>query len=874
MSVYSTVSKLSLAGVYMLGFGLSVAVVAADDTSGARPIHDSLQFDSNSERLLELRLSSGYKIRDVILAFQFDEELYLPLFEIGEALGFALEVVETQRAISGFLWTEEDRFEINLVDCIVSLGEETQSFAFEGKKCSVGRFFEGEVYVHQETLAQWYKSEISFVSLRSQILLSSSTLSPLERNLEEGYLRDLKIAQNSQRSKSEPRSSDGRAETFSNPHFSYETSFQRIQVSGQDYQDSFGIAGATSFVVDEWRNSLLFQGTQEGISRPRYTLSKSGDRERTLAFLSFRQFEAFNIQLPPVEGVLASRSSTGVYLSNRRLGAQFFASETFLDGVTQPGWVVELYQFGILIAAVNADEQGYFAFESVNLASGDNFYKIIARGPQGQTEEFSRSFSVEDTHPGMGKVAYEASLVETDAAVRISYGVTESLFLDSTMLNELDSSNGNRSWGRFTLGTFFQGWSPSVNFVLGEGYFVEPTVRLFFKNSNIDIRYALFESFSSPEVSKINDQFIGHRGSLGSVSYFTFFGVPLTFRQNIEVASYNNTSDKYFAWTNSFFSSVYGVPMQIDYSYSKDSEEDWNLSYKLRKALDGAFWQAGIDLSPADVGLAETWTAEVNKNWSSGFSTRVAYTNQQNANQGRDHLIDVGLAKDMLGHELFWNFSSGVEEWSSQIGLRSTLFVERTKPALHFRPEADVVSATARVKVCKDINFNSACDVGEEGYAGVDISLNNRSQTVTTDEQGHVFLTDLVPNSSYELRVDTTKLFEEDYDLEKYIYSISIDPGRYYVLNIAAAPVAELDGYIECEACPEGKGVANRKIELTNQASGEVVKTYSEFDGYFLFDSLRPGRYSWRSERAGRFFQGSIELTDENRVSTLYIKLK
>lgn len=880
MDLQGVLKRIGVASMLIFVSLTTWAETVDEAQNSVQPQH---RFDSNSERLLELRLASGYKIRETILAFQFENALYLPVFEIGEALGFALEVADAQLAITGFLWSEEDRFELNLQSCELLRADGKKSHAQDLETCSLGRYFEGEIYVHRDTLEEWFRAEIEFNSLRSQILIQTLEPSPLERNLEARYMRDLVVAQNTQRSERDVAPSDADAAEWSNPQISYEAFFRTTQSSAASQANDFGLAGAGSFAVGEWRNQLLFQGANSGFSNPRYTLSKSGDAKRNIGPLNFRQLEAFDVHLPSIEGVLPSRGGKGLFISSRKKGTQFFGADTFLEGVTEANWVVELYQFGVLRDVVEADDRGYFVFKSVQLTSGENSFQIVARGPQGQSEVFRRNFSVDKSHPGSGNWVYEASLLQpsaesgnsdAEAALKLSYGLSDSIFMDASLLGFAEASDSTSVWGRFSLGAFRENLSPAINLVVGEGFFWEPTLRYVFLNNNVDLSYAHFNDFSSPVWPRIGENSIQRRWSLRSSSYFAIGEKAFTLRQEWAQKTYNLAEADESEWNAALLTSLWDTSMQLDYSLVQGVQTTWSVGYRLRKALDRAFLQAGVDLSPKDEGLADAWFAELSRNWEAGLSSRLAYSNESIAtNEGRRQSVSFGVAQNFWGHEWYMNVSLGQNSWSSQIGLRSTLFFERQNMKLHFDSSADATSATARVTVCKDLNYDSICSHDEPRYPGVAIRLNNRSDKYFTDERGQVFLSGLIPDSDYEVRVDTVKLFEEDYDLKKYSYRISVDPGRFYTLEIAASPIAELDGYVECDECSASGGVANKKIVLVETESGEKHEVYTEFDGYFLFESLKPKPYQWYVDDGGERHSGIVRLEGDQRISTLLIRL-
>jgi hypothetical protein len=124
------------------------------------------------------------------------------------------------------------------------------------------------------------------------------------------------------------------------------------------------------------------------------------------------------------------RTLRGLTLSN----APFFRSSLFGDigfeGGLGPGWAIEAYRGGRLIALDSADATGRFSFD-LPVEYGENAMDFVAYGPFGEVRRFNRNYRVSgDVIPGR-KVEYGFALggcrtdeCQASANLDLRYGIT------------------------------------------------------------------------------------------------------------------------------------------------------------------------------------------------------------------------------------------------------------------------------------------------------------------------------------------------------------------------------------------------------------------------------------------------------------------
>jgi len=148
-------------------------------------------------------------------------------------------------------------------------------------------------------------------------------------------------------------------------------------------------------------------------------------------------------------------------------------------------------------------------------------------------------------------------------------------------------------------------------------------------------------------------------------------------------------------------------------------------------------------------------------------------------------------------------------------------------------------------RVFKDENANGSFDEGEELIEGVKVKALQHSRQAVTDEGGIAVLNTLSNNKKTDIVIDQSSIDEPF--IVPATPGISLTPRKGFVevLDIPLVNASELEGtvYIRDQQGNEKVG-AYLTIDLRNEAGELVAQTETEFDGYYLFTDLLPGKYS------------------------------
>src|ERR1019366_7530388 len=106
----------------------------------------------------------------------------------------------------------------------------------------------------------------------------------------------------------------------------------------------------------------------------------------------------------------------GVTATNNPLNAATSATSTIIRGDAQPGWDVELYRNNSFIDIRHVGVNGLYDFGNVDLLGGDNDFKLMFYGPQGELREEHQHIGVNPNAVGANTGYYAASLSRTGVA--------------------------------------------------------------------------------------------------------------------------------------------------------------------------------------------------------------------------------------------------------------------------------------------------------------------------------------------------------------------------------------------------------------------------------------------------------------------------
>jgi|GEM_PF-5346793 len=808
----------------------------------------------NNELIYEVLLANGYRAQESLLLLQDAAGLLLPIGELSQALGIPLTFFPEQGKVKGRFRPEEDEFVLDIKNCIFIKGSFAQQGSISNNKCSLGIFYLDDIFISSEKIEEWMNIEIRHFPLKSRVVLESQTPLPIENKLEEDIHRKYILAKSAGRKKDQTKKTqqDATQLTWGGPYADLNAYYQVNSQKQTQAQHRLGLGAATGVEWHGWENNFRFnydQGEEKGFNS-RYTLSRNSEETQHFVFIPYRQFQAFDIYSPSFAGARNSRLAQGFYISNQPLSYSSQVASREIRGLTEPNWTVELYQSGVLSAASRSNELGEYVFENIPVFYGNNNFKVVSIGPQGQRREETRSYSISNNQPQQGQFYYALSAAQShlsnDVILDTNYGLGNNWNVGSRALwsqNLIDPSQTQIYFGN-RVGAYFESLSPTLDFVNDNkgAHYINPRIALPWTQGSFDLNYYKFSEFESEIFQKYRSSFLDERYELSGLFSLPIHH-PVTLRFISSLNRYESLDLSYNENKLFLLTGILGTQVQLGAEHLKGDTSYWTLNEQIQKSFSRSIVK--LKLEHDTNGLNSIENEITLRSASRKFHTRFLLAHNF---RSEENTAIVAVSRDF--EKLRWGFdvsASDLGKLSAMTTLSTSLFADTYHSQLRSTSRNLSEKANAIIEVCMDTNYNEKCDEHEAKASSIAFQINNRSESLYSDEEGILFLAGLAPYSSYQLALDGNKLFEERLKAPQSSYQIYTESGRSYQLSIPLRYSLEMDGLLEIiDRNGKLSPAKNRILELVHIESQKKFEARSEFDGYFLFEDLVPGEYEIR----------------------------
>ncbi len=557
----------------------------------------------------------------------------------------------------------------------------------------------------------------------------------------------------------------------------------------------------------------------------------------------------------------------GVVVSTLPLDRPDSFDTTTIEGDSTPGWIVELYQNGQLIASQQADGAVRYQFRSVPLSYGTNNIRLLHYGPQGQVREEIRSILVGGDMTPAGETLMRAYIGQPGERVlspllpaapsdpgagfslEIDHGFSK--FLSATafisrapesLLLGSDLALSGGIGAQADLGSSaVQG---DIAMQKGGGYAFDIGAITAIDTVSLSARYSRFEQFESVAASdglepltslataramtSFSTSPIGPLALSGLGEYRTYVdghdqataGIdmrhsigPLYVDHEIDLVRTDyrggappTTSALYTGALSAFFNPVsVHVGMLVNF-LSGDPVE--NIAASVITRLDDRT-TAGVTVNHSPV----SGGSSLNVNYSREFSFATLF--------GQATIDDRGAYTLGLG----MSFSVGLDRRGMPFMTAQGLARSGTlAPFVYYDANADGHFDPATDKPLSGVAFRGGGAVG---------------RAARTDEAGDALLTGRSVVDPSILDVDQTTLQDPFWISENGPVAVDARPGKITPLDIAIVDGGEISGLVsaKADAAPVG-GVA---LRLLGRLKHVIATQKTLSDGTYLFEAVPPG---------------------------------
>lgn len=826
-------------------------LVASSPCFGAPPL-DQTEKPATSDQDVVVMLELDHEpLADSFLLTQRNGQVFIPVCSLAEALSLAISC-EGGRAF-GFVPDQARPFVIDLEAGYTIYGRE--AFFINGEAFAQ----KGEILVNSGALSRWLPVDFHLRQDSSTLELTARETLPLQGfKMRSRFVSPKPLAE----ARSYPDLTPVR-KALSAP---------TLDLSSQLQLWSDGKAAATSRMLNslDISGDLLYMSNQthilvdnEELKRLDLTLSRRSASGYQLGPVWFNQLALGSTQAPYVDGVGAStRPMYGVYLSNRPLfgGGRFLSHD--IHGYLPPGWDAELFHNGTQIAYQPPTTEGMYHFVNLRVHYGMNSFKVVLHGPFGERRESEEIFVSDATTP-TGELLYTLSAgwqtgltqheelqrdrPESNLTFTSDFGIAWNLTGSLLVVRHADHDGGQREYLGAGVRTGFRHTLLSLeviqslsarNQAQGQLLTLKSSSRSIF-GLNLELAQRFFHDYYSPQFFQKSDP-LRTQTTIKGNSSFTLSGrirVPYSIELGFDTRKSGETEAN-SQWRVSGGWNGWNTALEADISRLQGTTyARGQLNLSTRVSDISVRGEAGYSFAPAATPSAVNISADLDAGRGLQFNSALSH-DPVNRVSG----LRLGVSKRLgrVGYSVA-AYGSTDGAYGFDFGVRSSVATGGAQGVVVVSAEPLVPYGMVAVSAAV-----AEPDGGKKALKEIGFLLNGSRARAMPAGGGVQVIGFLEPDIPVDVTLDMASV--EDPFMVALEDGCRITPRAGVVsrCDFTMTTGGEIDGTVMVRLGRAGevpiKGVRVELFEEEGQLKPKAT-TRSEESGYYLFKTVRPGKY-------------------------------
>ncbi|QBL09934.1 sporulation protein [Rheinheimera sp. D18] len=842
----------------------------------------SSRFPVGEELILALSVN-GVQLTD-ILVYKSQQLFLLGLGDFFQIVEYPIYVDLTQKAANGWFLNERNVFSLK-----PSTAEQLE-VNLQGKVFNVSaanyQLRDDDIYMEIAEIANWFDFSVELDEARLSVNIVSKSKFPVEARAAR-RTRMLDGYGGVSRSVMPEKES---------PYTVFTAPLLDIQLAAKHANDktrsNYSVLANQDLAY--FNAELFLAGADQNLLQDaRLTLSKQSTNANLLGPLRATEFTLGDVT--PVNAGFGRTQglSRGIAVSNTPLSQLADNRKVNLTGDVQVGWDVELYRNGVLLDRSISVADGRYEFNDVELSFGSNDFELVFYGPQGQIETKVESYIVDSNVVASGESTYRVSVVNAGKslfAINDYYkdpantGILAGAIFDYGITDWLAYSAGT-SWFMPEQGEIQQYYTLGANLSLGKYGLLNSAISVDRNNrqtTNHNFRTRFWDSswsFSYRQDQLFNTErsVLDNRNDTLSVTMNGRLAenstLPLSYQNSWYRTNYHNgiTMDNF---ANAIgFNSRYGS-FSHNLNWNKSSQlgqlpdttqlpgtdnellqaslltsTELSGGFQYRKSFGKLFTRFYSNYAIKPEAELLSYGGAFTYRWASSLNSdvRMSYlvpTDQFMFNLGLNWQHDDFL----LNTNVDYDFNG---DWSVGMALRFSLGYASMQNTVFTSGRMISRSGAAAVRVFEDLNMNGVFDEGEPLFDNVEVKAVQGYKRGITNSDGVAILSALANNVKTDIIVDAESI--DGPFMITAIPGVAITARKGYLeqLDFPIVKAGELEGviYLKNDA-GEAAPAPYILLNLINETNEVVGSTRSEFDGMYLFNNIKPGRYNLKVDDA------------------------
>lgn len=817
----------------------------------------SSRFLENEELLLIAQIDEY--ILDAVFGYKSGNGALIGLDNLFAVIDFPIIVNTENRTASGWFIEENQKFELSIPNDNKTPARAIINGITYQIPRSLIRVEDDDIYLHTSYLSKIFDIgfDVNFKDLL--LLISPKKVLPLQAK----FRRRAKLGKLSV-GKMQPPQLPFREtpyELFSVPLVDVQTSYS---TNNNNDRASYSLVGMGDLAY--MTGSYFVNGDDEdAIKNFRLNLQRESMTNDLLGPLNASRVALGDISPASIPLLATSSQEVGFNISNRSLGLNNNnRNTTSFVGDLLPGWDVEIYHNNILLEVLTVDDSGRYEFKDLDLYFGENIFKMIFYGPQGQKRERIENIPVTTNTLLKQKTTYDLSITKQNdslfessqleeplidsyrTALALEQGITNNLSLQSGFSNYQFANGEEHSFVPFGVNYYLPIAKFNVNYIkdLDAGDSFKLAVKSKIRQSNIDFNYQQFDE----DFRIDSDDLTNNKNNLSlrlSGPLYKRDGLALTYSLSASNATnYNDITTSTFNSYIGAFMNKFSITNTLNYIDIKVDDNTKNQIFRgstqFTKTFDSIRWRSTIGYSfepEAELTNASTslfWVMSPDFSSEFGLSYNTSATNASyRLNWDTEHAIVSA------------NFSvDDNDNYQALLSMRFSFGQDPTSGDIQIGRDRIAAAGGISARIFEDTNLDGLYNQGEPLIEGAKLLGVQSRRHIDSQESGIAFLTGLPKNRITDIKLDIDSLENPFWVPVEKGFSFLPRPGAVESIDIPVVTSGEIEGTILLTR-EDGKQLPGRYIplQLLDDEKNIVQETDSEFDGFYLFIGIKPGDY-------------------------------
>lgn len=808
-----------------------------------------VSIDDSEFLLLDVTLQQK-RLLESIEAYQFEEQVLLPVNLLISALGAGIEVNLVENTL---LYTSAGSTTVIELDKgSTSLPDGTYYWAKD----------DFEIYLSDSILAALLEASIKVQFSRLNVELKSiDNLFPIEVNWQRSNQLKKRESKKSKKALYIPDT----YQLITPP--SADISLSVGKQSDNDFNGAFSLQSSSDLLYHSAAISL-HKNLNDSEMTSRINFTRHQSTPDTPLWGGLNQYSFGDISSGGSALFSSSSSGLGLKFSRRPQNVSNNFGTQNIDGNATPGWEVELHYNGFLVESKIVPDNGYYVFENVTTDYGNNHFEIRLYGPFGEEDIRNVNINIGSNWLPKGEFAYNGYML--DANKTLLNGVVDESIIDSQL--DYGASLDYSPFNNTHIGYFFQsvGSKRKVNSVEESNLYFGTHVQSAFNDLLLDIEY-------------VRQQKQGQRITAQGIGQFPWgqnYNVVLQEQRNFATTTATEGVSNYLA----SFATGGVLPLQrgigyragLTYNGSNNNASSWllnsslswrfsnlhfsnSLNYRINNIenVDNSLLgnlavsskvgnvrlraSANYALEPisyfSSTSFGASWRASPKSyhNLNASYQPKYKYRAEDSWSLGYTYSTTLELLRFYTNADI-----NSKDQWSVNLGVN--FFLDYDAHNNKFIMSGENASSAGHLNIISylDRNDNNRRDEGDWLLDDVGFLPLPAWRNSVTNQFGQASLSGVPVFNP----VTFTANSNIDVATKQPNYTVYTHPGSRLNIELPFTIKTNIFGFVEIEGVNGEQALTTGSIILLNQNTDESTELMIDIDGFYEAPPLNPGHYS------------------------------